>query len=92
MYVSPSASVSYVLWHMFGSFELFRGLDAVVATASAEEIDEALAVPLEAAVAFLFDPVAAVAAGAMAATSDARLESSELSGFSAEKSSAEMVR
>ena len=88
--MSPSESASYVLWHMFGSFVLLRGLDAVVATASAEEIDEAFAVPLEAVVAFVFDPVAAVAAGAVAAIPVVRLESSESSGFSAEKSSAKL--
>lgn len=52
MYVRPSESVVHVLWHMFGSFVLLRALDAVVATAAAEEMAEAFAVPLEAVVAF----------------------------------------
>ena len=89
-YVEPWGSVVYVLWHMFGSFVLLRGLDAVVATASAEEMEEAFAVPLEPAVAFAIVSVAAVGADAdaVAATTVSRPEASESPGFSAEKSSA----
>ena len=64
---------------MCGSFVLLRGLDGVVATAAAEERDEAFTVPFEAAVAFLIGSVAAVGTGAAAFG---------LSEFSAEKSSA----
>lgn len=60
----------------------------MVTRALAEEMDEAFTVPFEAAVAFVFDPVAAVGAAAVATTPVERLEASELSGFSAEKSSA----
>lgn len=80
--MAPSGSVVYVLWHMFGSFVLLRGLDAVVATAAAEERDEAFTVPFEAAVVF------AIGTGALAAIPVGRPEVSESSGFSAEKSSA----
>ena len=80
------------LWHMFGSFVLLRALDAVVATAAAEERAEAFAVPLEAAVAFAFDSIAAVGAGAVGATTVCRPGESESEseslGCSAEKSSA----
>lgn len=88
MYVSPSGSVVYSTWHMFGSFVLLRALDAVVATAAAEESDEALTVPFEAVVALEVVPTAAVGAAAVAAVPVARPESSDSSGFSAEKSSA----
>lgn len=87
MYVRPSGSVVYVLWHMFGSFVLLRALDAVVATAAAEERADAFAVPLEAAVAF----VAAVGAGAVGATTVCRPGESESFGCSAEKSSAKWL-
>lgn len=75
---------------MFGSFVLLRGLDTVVATAAAEERAEAFSVPLEAAVAFAFDPIAAVGAGAVGATTVCRPGESESEslGCSAEKSSA----
>lgn len=53
MYVAPSGSVVDGLWHMFGSFVLLRGLDAVVATAAAEEIGDPFTVPLEAVVELL---------------------------------------
>lgn len=76
---------------MFGSFVLLRALDAVVATAAAEERAEAFAVPLEAVVAFETGSVAAVAAGAVGATTVSRPESSESFGFSAEKSSAKRL-
>ena len=79
IYVTPSESVVDVLWHIFGSFVLLRGLDGVVATAAAEERDEAFTVPFEAAVAFLIGSIAAVGTGAAA---------SGLSEFSVEKSSA----
>ena len=88
MYVSPSGSVVYSTWHMFGSFVLLRALDAVVATAAADESDEALTVPFEAVVALEVVPTAAVGAAAIAAVPVARPESSDSSGFSAEKSSA----
>lgn len=88
MYVAPSEFVVDVLWHMFGSFVLLRGLDGVVATAAAEERDEAFTVPFEAAVAFLVGSVAAVGAGAAAAILDERPAASESPEFSAEKSSA----
>ena len=87
MYVAPSGSVVCVLWHMCGSFVLLRGLDAVVATEAAEETDEAFTVPLEAAVAFVLGPVAAVGAGAVGASLIAWPEVSDLSGCSAEWSS-----
>ena len=73
---------------MFGSFVLLRALDAVVATAAAEERAEAFAVPLEAAVAFALDSIAAVGAGAVGATTVCRPGESESFGCSAEKSSA----
>lgn len=88
MYMSPSGFVVYVLWHTFGSFVLLRALDAVVATAAAEERDEAFTVPFEAAVAFLIGSIAAVGPGAAAAIPVGTPEASESSGFSAEKSSA----
>lgn len=84
---TPSESAVYVLWHMFGSFVLFRTLDAVVAMAAAEEIGEAFTVSLEVLVAL----VAAVGAGAVAASPVGRPEESDSSGFSAEKSSCEAV-
>lgn len=76
--MAPSGSVVNVLWHMFGSFVLLRGLDAVVATAAAEEGEEALTVPFEAVVAFLIGSVATVGTA----------PESESFGFSAETSSA----
>ena len=88
MGVAPSGSVVYVLWHICGSLVLLRGLDAVVATAAAEEIEDAFTVPFEAAVAFLFGSTAAVAAGAVGATFVIRSEASESFGCSAEKSPA----
>lgn len=91
MYVAPSGSVVYVLWHMFGSLVLLRRLDAVVATAAAEERDEAFTVPFEAVVAFTTGSAAAVGAGAAAAAAVGRPGASESSGFSAEKSSAKQL-
>lgn len=88
MYVAPSGSVVYVLWHMFGSFVLLRALDAVVATAAAEERDDAFKVPFEAAVPFETGSIAAVGVGAVVTTPADRPEESESFGFSAEKSSA----
>lgn len=88
MYVAPSESVVYDIWHTFGSFVLLRGLDAVVATAAAEETGEAFTVPFETVVKFLVDSIAAVGAGAVAAIPVSRPEASESSGCSAEKSSA----
>ena len=73
---------------MFGSFVPLRALDTVVATAAAEETEEALTVPFEAAVAFAIGSVAAVGAGSVAAISVDRGEGSVSSGFSLEKSSA----
>ncbi len=88
---APSESVVYFAWHMCGSFVLLRGLDAVVAAEAAEETGDAFAVPFEAAVAFVFGSTAAVGAGAVAIVLEDRLESSESSGCSAEKSPAERV-
>lgn len=67
---------------------LLRALDAVVATAAAEERGEALTVPLEAVVAFVIGSVATVGAGAVGATTVSRPGASESFGCSAEKSSA----
>ena len=78
MFMPPSGSVVNVLWHMFGSFVLLRALDAVVATAAAEEGEEALTVPFEAVVAFLIGSVATVGTA----------PESESIGLSAETSSA----
>ncbi len=85
---APSESVVYFTWHMCGSFVLLRGLDAVVATAAAEETGDAFAVPFEAAVAFVFGSIAAVGAGAVATMLEDRLESSESLGCSADNSPA----
>ena len=87
MYMLPSGFAVYVLWHMFGSFVLLRALDAVVATASAEEREEAFIVPFEAVVAFLLGSVTAVGPGAVSAILVETLGSSESSGLSSEKSS-----
>ena len=91
MYFAPSGSVVYVLWHMFGSFVLLRGLDAVVATAAAEEVGDPFTVPLEAVVELFDGSVAATEAGAVDGTSVCVLDVSESFGFSAEKSSVVLV-
>ena len=88
MYISPSGSVVYVLWHMFGSFVLLRELEAVVATGAAEEIGDPFTVPLEAVVEFFDGSVAAAETGAVGGTSVCALGVSESSGSSAERSSA----
>ena len=88
MYFAPSESVVYVLWQTFGSFVLLRRLDAVVATAAAEEVDDPFIVSLEAAVEFFDGSVAAPEAGAVGGISVCELGVSESFGFSAEKSSA----
>ena len=88
MYVAPSGSVVYVLWHMFGSFVLLRGLDTMVATAAAEEIGDPFTVPLEAVVKFTVGSVAATGTGTVAGIFVCGLGLSESFGFSAEKSSA----
>lgn len=62
---------------------LFRGLDAVVATAAAEEMEDAFTIPFEADVAFAVGSVSAIGSGAVVA------EASESFGFSAERSSPE---
>lgn len=67
---------------------LLSGLDAVVATAAAEEIGEAFTVPLEAVVASAVGSVAATDADAIVAMPVCGLGASDWSGFSAEKSSA----
>lgn len=76
---------------MFGSFVLLRALDAVVATAAAEERAEAFTVPLEAVVALETGSIAAVGAGAVGATIVSRPGTSESFGCSAEKSSARQL-
>ena len=81
----------YVLWHMFGSFVLLRGLEAVVATAAAEEIGDPFIVPLEAVVEFVDGSVAATETGVVSGISVCVLEESESFGFSAEKSSAVLL-
>ena len=68
---------------------LLRELDTVVATAAAEEADEAFAVPFEAAVAFAADCTPAVGTGAVAARLVSSSGVSESFGCSAEKSSTE---
>ena len=91
MYVAPSGSVVYVLWHMFGSFVLLRELDTVVATAAAEEVGDPFIVSLEAVVEFFGGSVAAPETGTVGGTSVCVLGVSESFGFSAEKSSAVLV-
>lgn len=86
IFLSPSESVVYSLWHMCGSLVLLRGLDAVVAAAAAEETEVALTVPFEAAVAFALCSIAPVAAGALASVLVSRSDASESFGCSAEKS------
>ena len=91
MYFAPSGSEVYVLWHMFGSFVLLRGLDAVVATAAAEEVGDPFTVPLEALVELFDGSVAPTETGAVGGTSACVLEVSESSGSSAERSSAVLL-
>ena len=91
MYFAPSSSVVYVLWHMFGSFVLLRGLEAVVATAAAEEIGDPFTVPLEAVVEFVDGSVAAAETGAVGDISVSGLGVSESFGSSAEVSSAVLL-
>ena len=90
MYFTPSGSTLYDLWQTFGSLVLLRGLNAVVATAAAEETGEAFTVPFEAAVAFLLGSVAAVGAGVVAIVLGSRSGDSESFGCSAEKSSVKL--
>ena len=83
MYIAPSGSVVCVLWHMFGSFVLLRGLDAVVATAAAEEIGDPFTVPLEAVVELFDGSVAANGTGAVCGISVCEIGVSESFGSSA---------
>ena len=69
---------------------LLRGLVAVVATAAAEETEEAFTVPFEAAVVFACCSTATVGAGAAAPVLVSRSEASESFGCSAEKSPAKL--
>ena len=87
MYFAPSSSSVYVLWHMFGSFVLLRGLEAVVATAAAEEIGDPFIVPFEAVVEFVDGSVAATETGAVGDMSVCVLGVPESSESSAERSS-----
>ena len=76
---------------MFGSFVLLRGLEAVVATAAAEEVGDPFTVPLEAVVELFDGSVAATETGALGGISACVLGVSESSAFSAEKSSAVLL-